>query len=244
MPQLPFSDLNLDRRHGRAGSSSRVLPPKRVPQAAASGAWVRNAARVVIRGSRSARQPIRQGELRPSLRAGRRSGVLARTSISARLNRGGPDVICRVQSGASDELPLSGHALRWQSVASAGRRRLTERRACGRTTCSCCSAQWRPHTRGKPRLLDVGRRILARDRFAPDSPLEETRFEPSVPRDTPKFSTPAHVTCLTPCTRKSRREREPILRGCRPPPAEPMVRIRLPPAVSRLQTGPAGSRSN
>ena len=29
------------------------------------------------------------------------------------------------------------------------------------------------HTRGKPRLLDVGRRILARDRFAPDSPLEE-----------------------------------------------------------------------
>ena len=65
--------------------------------------------------SQSARQPIRpmsvaQGELRPSLRAGRRSGVLARTSISARLNRGGPDVICRVQSGASDELPLSGHA--------------------------------------------------------------------------------------------------------------------------------------
>src|SRR6516164_2654556 len=41
----------------------------------------------------------------------------------------------------------------------------------------------------------------------------------------PSFSTPAHVTCLTPCTRKSRREREPILRGCRPPPAEPMVRI-------------------
>jgi len=123
MPQLPFSDLNLDRRHGRAGSSSRVLPPKRVPQAAASGAWVRNAARVVIRGSRSARQPIRQGELRPSLRAGRRSGVLARTSISARLNRGGPDVICRVQSGASDELPLSGHALRRQSVASRKRQR-------------------------------------------------------------------------------------------------------------------------
>src|SRR5215467_9893294 len=35
-----------------------------------------------------------------------------------------------------------------------------------------------PHTRGKPRLLDVGRRILARDRFAPDSPLEVTGFEP------------------------------------------------------------------
>src|SRR5262249_32864091 len=40
----------------------------------------------------------------------------------------------------------------------------------------------RPHTRGKPRLLDVGRRILARDRFAPDSPLEGTGFEPLVPR--------------------------------------------------------------
>ena len=65
-----------------------------------------------------------------------------------------------------------------------------------------------------------------------DSSLEEARFEPSVPRDTPKFSTPAHVTCLTPCTRKSRREREPILRGCRPPPAEPMVRILFPPAES------------
>src|SRR5262249_15913625 len=34
-----------------------------------------------------------------------------------------------------------------------------------------------PHTRGKPRLLDVGRRILARDRFAPDSPLEGDGFE-------------------------------------------------------------------
>ena len=39
-----------------------------------------------------------------------------------------------------------------------------------------------PHTRGKPRLLDVGRRIPERDRFAPDSPLEGDGFEPSVPR--------------------------------------------------------------
>jgi len=101
-----------------AGSDSQ-----RVRHAAASDAWVRNAARVVIRGSRSARQPIRpmsvaQGELRPSLRAGCRSGVLARTSISARPNRGTPDLMCLVQSGASDELPLSGYALRRQSVAS------------------------------------------------------------------------------------------------------------------------------
>src|SRR5215813_2442388 len=40
-----------------------------------------------------------------------------------------------------------------------------------------------PHTRGKPRLLDVGRRILARDRFAPDSPLERNGFELPVPRE-------------------------------------------------------------
>src|SRR5215831_5698345 len=39
-----------------------------------------------------------------------------------------------------------------------------------------------PHTRGKPRLLDVGRGIPARDRFAPDSPLEGDGFERSVPR--------------------------------------------------------------
>src|SRR6516162_8435340 len=38
-----------------------------------------------------------------------------------------------------------------------------------------------PHTRGKPRLLNLGRRIPARDRFATDSPLEGDGFEPSVP---------------------------------------------------------------
>ena len=32
-----------------------------------------------------------------------------------------------------------------------------------------------------PRLLDAGRRIPARDTFAPDSPLEGSGFEPSVP---------------------------------------------------------------
>jgi hypothetical protein len=49
-----------------------------------------------------------------------------------------------------------------------------------RSSARCCwtlrvsvdrAARPSPHTRGKPRLLDVGRRILARDRFAPDSPL-------------------------------------------------------------------------
>jgi hypothetical protein len=39
----------------------------------------------------------------------------------------------------------------------------------------------RPAHPRKPRLLDVGRRIPARDRFAPDSPLEGSGFEPSVP---------------------------------------------------------------
>jgi hypothetical protein len=48
-----------------------------------------------------------------------------------------------------------------------------------------------PDTRGKPRLLDLERRIPARDRFARDSPLEEAGFEPSVPRkDDPIFKLP------------------------------------------------------
>jgi len=41
---------------------------------------------------------------------------------------------------------------------------------------------------------------------------------------------------LTPCRRKSRRERQPTPRGCRAPPAEPMVRIRLPPVQSQQRT--------
>jgi hypothetical protein len=44
-----------------------------------------------------------------------------------------------------------------------------------------CDARPGPHTRGKPRLLDVGRRNPARDRFAPDSPLERHGFTLSVP---------------------------------------------------------------
>ena len=58
----------------------------------------------------------------------------------------------------------------------------------------------------------------------------------------PSFSTPAHVTCLTPCTRKSRREREPILCGCRPAPAEPMVRILFPPARVNKLSDPRAPR--
>src|SRR5215813_12851671 len=72
-----------------------------------------------------------------------------------------------------------------------------------RSSARCCrvrrvsadrAARPGPHTRGRPRLLDLGRRIRARDRFAPDSPLEESGFEPSVPRhgELMKFA-------LTPC---------------------------------------------
>ena len=45
----------------------------------------------------------------------------------------------------------------------------------------------RPAHPRKPRLLDVGRRIPARDRFAPDSPLEGDGFEPSVPHKKQPF---------------------------------------------------------
>jgi hypothetical protein len=61
-----------------------------------------------------------------------------------------------------------------------------------------------PRNRGAPRLQPweftrrgiTGERCLSRlkVRFETDSPLEEAGFEPSVPRDTTKFSTPAHVT--------------------------------------------------
>ena len=93
--------------------------------------------------------------------------------------------------------------------------------------------------RGKPDELDRVAHVIGvpicrpTDRSSHDSSLEEPGFEPLVPRDTTKFSTPAHHFCLTPCTRKSRRERQPTPRGCRAPPAEPMVRILFPPAASR-----------
>src|SRR5262249_11380273 len=45
------------------------------------------------------------------------------------------------------------------------------------------------HTRGKSRLLDVGRRIRARDRFAPDSPRG---FELLVP---PRRNSPRGTPC-------------------------------------------------
>jgi hypothetical protein len=73
-------------------------------------------------------------------------------------------------------------------------------------------------------------------RFAQDSPLEGDGFEPSVPRDTTKLRRRLMSLLLDSRTRKSRREREPTPRGCGAPPAEPMVRIRLPPAASQERT--------
>ena len=69
-----------------------------------------------------------------------------------------------------------------------------------------------------------------RDRFAVDSPLEEAGFEPSVPRDTTKFSTPAHVTAFRAAVSDWQLPEEPFAG------AGPMVRIRFPPAKSRLRT--------
>ena len=81
---------------------------------------------------------------------------------------------------------------------------------------------------------EVAAVIIALEPAIATEPLEGAGFEPSVPRDTPKFSTPAHVTRLTSCTRKkSARTRTDITRV---PAAEPMVRIRLPPAESQQRT--------
>ena len=65
-------------------------------------------------------------------------------------------------------------------------------------------------------------------RFAPDSPLEGTGFEPSVPRDTTNLSISPLLGSRQP---KSRSEREPTHEASGPSPAEPMVRILFPPAA-------------
>jgi len=64
------------------------------------------------------------------------------------------------------------------------------RNRCAPLRGSHLTLRWRePDSNGKPRLLDLGTRIPARDRFAPDSPLEGTGFELLVPgRETVKPS--------------------------------------------------------
>src|SRR6516225_2219196 len=51
--------------------------------------------------------------------------------------------------------------------------RLSARYSRARVSLPTQAARPGPDNRGKPRLLDLERRIPARDRFAPDSPLEE-----------------------------------------------------------------------
>src|SRR5499427_1790739 len=84
-----------------------------------------------------------------------------------------------------------------------------------RSSARCCwtlrvsvdrAARPSPHTRGKPRLLDVGRRILARDRFAPDSPLEGDGFELPVRGRGQSGCRPFWVGCaLRSCAVRARR---------------------------------------
>ena len=92
--------------------SSRVLTRNESGMPPASGAWVRNAVRVVIRGSRSARQPIRPMSAARTPPSG---PVAGRACSRERLYLHGlteevPMLTCRVQSGASDELPRSGRS--------------------------------------------------------------------------------------------------------------------------------------
>src|SRR5215831_13468367 len=77
--------------------------------------------------------------------------------------------------------PTSSPAVRYWNRARQRYHRLSARysRAC--VSLPTQAARPGPDNRGKPRLLDLERRIPARDRFAPDSPLEGTGFEPPVP---------------------------------------------------------------
>jgi hypothetical protein len=88
--------------------------------------------------------------------------------------------------------------------------------------------------RGRPRCGDLF--PMSRHRCSPDSLLEETGFEPSVPRDTTEISRGLMSPLLEyPLTGKSRREREPTPRRRVAPSAGPRVRIQLAPAASLSQ---------
>src|SRR5271165_7149117 len=56
-----------------------------------------------------------------------------------------------------------------------------------------CRATFQSFQPARPTCATRRGSRLARSEFAADSPLEEAGFEPSVPRETTKFSTPAHV---------------------------------------------------
>ena len=64
-------------------------------------------------------------------------------------------------------------AVRYWNWAGQRYHRLSARYSHARVSLPTQAARPGPDNRGKPRLLDLERRIPARDRFAPDSPLEE-----------------------------------------------------------------------
>jgi hypothetical protein len=85
-----------------------------------------------------------------------------------------------IRSAASS--PTSSPEVRYWNRARQRYHRLSARHSRARVSLPTQAARPGPDNRGKPRLLDPERRIPARDRFAPDSPLEQGGFEPSVPR--------------------------------------------------------------
>ena len=81
-----------------------------------------------------------------------------------------------IRSAASS--PTSSPAVRYWNRARQRYHRLSARYSRARVSLPTQAARPGPDNRGKPRLLDLERRIPARDRFAPDSPLEGSGFEP------------------------------------------------------------------
>jgi len=80
-----------------------------------------------------------------------------------------------IRSAASS--PTSSPAVRYWNRARQRYHRLSARYSRARVSLPTQAARPGPDNRGKPRLLDLERRIPARDRFAPDSPLEGDGFE-------------------------------------------------------------------
>src|SRR5215469_3829797 len=84
-----------------------------------------------------------------------------------------------IRSAASS--PTSLPTVRYWNSARQRYHRLSARYSRARVSLPTQAARPGPDYRGKPRLLDLERRIPARDRFAPEPLLEGSGFEPSVP---------------------------------------------------------------
>src|SRR5215510_4036160 len=91
--------------------------------------------------------------------------------------------------------PTSSPAVRYWNRARQRYHRLSARYSRAGVSLPTQAARPGPDNRGKPRLLDLKRRIPARDRFAPDSPLEGDGFELAVPQ-TRKLARKRAVSCL------------------------------------------------